>query len=219
MNGAMSQAGGDAETRLAPARRAARRGLRRDPRARADRARWWAGTRAPSTRARRSSARSTPTPPSWLPNAIARTIGARRVFNRLHARIAVSEAARWTGERYFGGTLRRDPQRGRPRRGAARAEAAVRRAADRVRRARGGAQGPAGAAVCVRRPAPAHPRAAAGDRRRVRRRSSRCSPRSRAEWTASRCSAASTTPSCGAGCTMPTCCARRRWAARASAWS
>ena len=41
---------------------------------------------------------------SWLPNTIARTIGARRVFNRLHARIAVSEAARWTGERYFGGT-------------------------------------------------------------------------------------------------------------------
>ena len=40
----------------------------------------------------------------WLPNAIARTIGARRVFNRLHARIAVSEAARWTGERFFGGT-------------------------------------------------------------------------------------------------------------------
>jgi phosphatidylinositol alpha-mannosyltransferase len=41
---------------------------------------------------------------SWVPNSIARTIGARRVFNRLHARIAVSEAARWTGERYFGGT-------------------------------------------------------------------------------------------------------------------
>ena len=40
----------------------------------------------------------------WLPNTIARTFGARRVFNRLHARIAVSEAARWTGERFFGGT-------------------------------------------------------------------------------------------------------------------
>jgi phosphatidylinositol alpha-mannosyltransferase len=39
----------------------------------------------------------------WLPNAIANRIGARRVFNKLHARIAVSEAARWTGERYFGG--------------------------------------------------------------------------------------------------------------------
>ena len=61
---------------------------------------------------------------SWLPNTIARAIGARRVFNRLHARIAVSEAARWTGERYFGGTLRRDPERRRHERGAARAEAA-----------------------------------------------------------------------------------------------
>jgi phosphatidylinositol alpha-mannosyltransferase len=40
----------------------------------------------------------------WLPNAAARAVGARRVFNRLHARIAVSEAARWTGERFFGGT-------------------------------------------------------------------------------------------------------------------
>jgi phosphatidylinositol alpha-mannosyltransferase len=39
----------------------------------------------------------------WLPNAIASAIGARRVFNKLHARIAVSDAARWTGERYFGG--------------------------------------------------------------------------------------------------------------------
>jgi phosphatidyl-myo-inositol alpha-mannosyltransferase len=40
----------------------------------------------------------------WLPNAIARGFGASRMFNRLHARIAVSEAAKWTAERYFGGT-------------------------------------------------------------------------------------------------------------------
>ena len=39
----------------------------------------------------------------WLPNAIASAFGVRRVLNKLHARIAVSEAARWTGERYFGG--------------------------------------------------------------------------------------------------------------------
>jgi phosphatidylinositol alpha-mannosyltransferase len=39
----------------------------------------------------------------WLPNTLATVLGARRIFNRLHARIAVSEAARWTGERYFGG--------------------------------------------------------------------------------------------------------------------
>jgi phosphatidyl-myo-inositol alpha-mannosyltransferase len=40
----------------------------------------------------------------WVPNTIARGLGASRLFNRLHARIAVSEAARWTGERWFGGT-------------------------------------------------------------------------------------------------------------------
>jgi phosphatidyl-myo-inositol alpha-mannosyltransferase len=31
-------------------------------------------------------------------------VGARRRFNRMHARIAVSEAAAWTGRRFFGGT-------------------------------------------------------------------------------------------------------------------
>jgi phosphatidylinositol alpha-mannosyltransferase len=39
----------------------------------------------------------------WAPNAIATAVGARRVLNKLSARIAVSDAARWTGERYFGG--------------------------------------------------------------------------------------------------------------------
>ncbi|HEU5253670.1 MAG TPA: glycosyltransferase [Solirubrobacterales bacterium] len=38
-----------------------------------------------------------------LPNHIANGLGARRVFNRLSARIAVSEAAAWTGRRWFGG--------------------------------------------------------------------------------------------------------------------
>ena len=38
-----------------------------------------------------------------LPNYIATALGARRVFNRLSARIAVSEAAAWTGRRWFGG--------------------------------------------------------------------------------------------------------------------
>ncbi len=38
-----------------------------------------------------------------LPNHIATALGARRVFNRLSARIAVSEAAAWTGRRWFGG--------------------------------------------------------------------------------------------------------------------
>jgi phosphatidyl-myo-inositol alpha-mannosyltransferase len=39
----------------------------------------------------------------WAPNTIATLLGARRLFNKLHARIAVSDAARWTGERFFGG--------------------------------------------------------------------------------------------------------------------
>jgi phosphatidylinositol alpha-mannosyltransferase len=38
-----------------------------------------------------------------LPNYIASGLGARRVFNRLSARIAVSEAAAWTGRRWYGG--------------------------------------------------------------------------------------------------------------------
>ena len=38
-----------------------------------------------------------------VPNHIASALGARRMFNRLAARIAVSEAAAWTGRRWFGG--------------------------------------------------------------------------------------------------------------------
>jgi phosphatidylinositol alpha-mannosyltransferase len=38
-----------------------------------------------------------------VPNHLASMFGARRVFNRLAARIAVSEAAAWTGRRWFGG--------------------------------------------------------------------------------------------------------------------
>jgi phosphatidylinositol alpha-mannosyltransferase len=38
-----------------------------------------------------------------LPNYVANALGARRVFNRLSARIAVSEAAAWTGRRWYGG--------------------------------------------------------------------------------------------------------------------
>jgi phosphatidylinositol alpha-mannosyltransferase len=41
-----------------------------------------------------------------LPNWIANGLGARRKFNQLHARIAVSEAAAWTGRRWFGGAYR-----------------------------------------------------------------------------------------------------------------
>jgi phosphatidylinositol alpha-mannosyltransferase len=38
-----------------------------------------------------------------LSNHIANAVGARRLFNRLSARIAVSEAAAWTGRRWYGG--------------------------------------------------------------------------------------------------------------------
>lgn len=38
-----------------------------------------------------------------VPNGIANLLGARRLFNQLSARIAVSEAAAWTGRRWFGG--------------------------------------------------------------------------------------------------------------------
>ena len=38
-----------------------------------------------------------------MPNYIANGLGARRLFNQLTRRIAVSEAAAWTGKRWFGG--------------------------------------------------------------------------------------------------------------------
>jgi phosphatidylinositol alpha-mannosyltransferase len=38
-----------------------------------------------------------------VPNHFASAVGARRLFNRLSARIAVSEAAAWTGRRWYGG--------------------------------------------------------------------------------------------------------------------
>lgn len=38
-----------------------------------------------------------------MPNYIANGLGARRMFNQLTRRIAVSEAAAWTGKRWFGG--------------------------------------------------------------------------------------------------------------------
>ncbi len=43
---------------------------------------------------------------SRVSNGLANLMGARRVLNRLHVRIAVSEAAAWTGRRFFGGYYR-----------------------------------------------------------------------------------------------------------------
>ena len=39
-------------------------------------------------------------------NNVANLLGARRRLNRLHVRIAVSEAAAWTGRRFYGGHYR-----------------------------------------------------------------------------------------------------------------
>jgi phosphatidylinositol alpha-mannosyltransferase len=57
-----------------------------------------------------------------FPNHVATALGARRMFNRLAARIAVSEAAAWTGRRWFGGHyqvipngVRLDPSPSAPR--------------------------------------------------------------------------------------------------------
>ena len=41
-----------------------------------------------------------------ISNNVANLMGARRRLNRLHVRIAVSEAAAWTGRRFFGGSYR-----------------------------------------------------------------------------------------------------------------
>ena len=41
-----------------------------------------------------------------MPNGLANLLGARRVLGRLHIRIAVSQAAAWTGRRWFGGDYR-----------------------------------------------------------------------------------------------------------------
>jgi phosphatidylinositol alpha-mannosyltransferase len=43
---------------------------------------------------------------SHFSNGVANLLGARRVLNRLRVRIAVSEAAAWTGRRFFGGHYR-----------------------------------------------------------------------------------------------------------------
>src|SRR6202042_1656286 len=43
---------------------------------------------------------------SRFANGVANMFGARMVLNHLHVRIAVSEAAAWTGRRWFGGHYR-----------------------------------------------------------------------------------------------------------------
>ena len=60
-------------------------------------------------------------------------LGARRMLNRLRVRIAVSEAAAWTGRRFFGGHYRIDPQRRAPRSRARRARSRARPQGDELR--------------------------------------------------------------------------------------
>ena len=205
--------------RRRPAPRAAPGRLRRRPRPRAAGA---AGRleRGARRRRARSSAPSTPTRPRRSPTTSPRALGARRVFNRLSARIAVSEAAAWTGRRWFGGHYEIDPQRRRRRR---RARAARSRPSEELRvalrRPPRGAQGPADPAHRLRRPGRARALPADRDRRRARGRRCATSPTPR------RCAAidvrgrVSGERALAARCTRPTCSARPRSPARASAWS
>ena len=131
-------------------------------------------------------------------------------------RIAVSEAAAWTGERW----LRRAATASSPTASTCPRTAPPARADDgvlddRVRRPGGRAQGPAGAAARLRGAARPRPRAADARRPDAARRSRRCC----STTAASRRSARSTTPRRRARArAAPTSSARRRSAARASAW-
>ena len=86
--------------------RASQRRLRRGARARAECAVCLAGTprRRPGCR---PSPPSTPTRPArWSSRFTANIAGARRLYSKLTRRIAVSEAARWTAQRFYGGRYR-----------------------------------------------------------------------------------------------------------------
>ena len=83
-------------------------------------------------------------------------LGGARRMNRLHVRIAVSEAAAWTARRFYGGRYRVIPngvqlerRRRRSRRGRARAGRSAGPAAHPLHRPGGRAQGSAGAAARV----------------------------------------------------------------------
>ena len=92
--------------------------------------------------------------------------GARRAFNQLHARIAVSEAAAWTGRRWFGGEYEVIPNGVDLTRRADRPEDPRRRAQDPLRRPARGAQRTSCAALRLSGARRARPGAADADRRR-----------------------------------------------------
>src|SRR4029453_2034011 len=53
--------------------------------------------------------------PNRVPNRLAANFfGVRRLYSKLSARIAVSEAAQWTAQRYYGGRYRIVPNGGGP---------------------------------------------------------------------------------------------------------
>ena len=103
-----------------------------------------------------------------FPNYVANGLGARRMFNRLSARIAVSEAAAWTGRRWYGGNYTIVPN-GVDVDAAPSAPVAGRGGdADPLRRPARGAQGPADPAHRLRRPGRARALPADRDRGRPR---------------------------------------------------
>ena len=104
-NGAVSNLAGTPVRHLDAAPRAARRRLRRRAPARAGHPGRRLG-RADLAPTPRSSARSTATRSAAPPHMVAALLGARRKLNRLNVRIAVSEAAAWTGRRFYGGDYR-----------------------------------------------------------------------------------------------------------------
>ena len=153
-----------------------------------------------------------------LPNHIASALGARRVFNRLSARIAVSEAAAWTGRRWFGGHYEIIPNGVDVDAAPTRAEAAERGAARALRRPPGGAQGPAGPAHRLRRAGRARAQPPHRDRRRARGRAA-LPRRPRDDALDRRPRPGLRREPLDARCTRPTCSAPPRSPARASAWS
>ena len=153
----------------------------------------------------------------WLPNTIATLLGARRIFNKLHARIAVSDAARWTGERFFGGHYTVIPN-GVDVSAAPVGEKPpsedfrilfVGRADDRK-----GLPVLLSAFSGLREHVPARLELIGASTEAVEPYSRSCTvaPMTSSSW------AAWATTSCGAGCTRPTCSALLRSVERASAW-
>ena len=153
---------------------------------------------------------------SSVSNNIAALAGARRLYNKLHVRVAVSEAASWTAERFYGGRYRIVPNgvdlnAARP----ARRRAGGRPAPAPVPRPRRGAQGPARAAARVRGAARGRGRRPSDGRRGDTRGGAALPARARGHRHRR---ARDRGREVGAPLARPTCSALPRSAARASAW-